>query len=52
MTAKNTVYRVLSFSNDVRAASRGPAPFARRVARKHAYRGLARLLRRVGLSGR
>lgn len=50
MTLRATLYRLLAFSNDVSAAARGPVPYARRVVRKAAYRGLARALRRTGLS--
>lgn len=49
MSTKNTIYRLLSFSNDVKAASKGPVPFGKRLVRKSAYRGLSRTLRRLGL---
>lgn len=42
-----TVYRLLSLLGDLRAARRGPGAYGRRVARREAHRGLARILRRV-----
>lgn len=40
-------YKVLSLLGDVKAASRGPAPLARRVARKEANRVFNRWLRKT-----
>lgn len=45
----NALYRLLSIHNDVRAASKGPGAYGRRYARKVAYRGTSRALRRIGL---
>jgi hypothetical protein len=33
----STLYRAARFSNNVRAASRGPGAYAKRVARRRAY---------------
>lgn len=41
------LYRLLSALGDVKSASRGPAPYARRVARKQANKQFNRLLRRL-----
>jgi hypothetical protein len=49
MSTRNTIYRLLSLSNDARAVSRGPSAVGKRMVRKAAYRGLSRLLRRSGL---
>lgn len=49
MSLRTFLYRALSFSNDARAVSRGPAAVGRRVARKAAYRSTTRLLRKIGL---
>ena len=38
MTLRSALYRALSFSNDVRAVSRGPKATARRVVRKRGLR--------------
>lgn len=42
-----TLYRILSIAGDVKAAGRGPAPYARRVARRHANRSFNRALRKL-----
>lgn len=51
MTAE--LYRAARLSNNLRAASRGPVPYAKRVARRRVYRvvnrRLGRTLRNVGL---
>lgn len=39
-----SIYRALSVYNDVRAASKGPASYGRRIARRSAHKSLARLL--------
>lgn len=49
MSARNTVYRLLSLSNDARAVSRGPKAVGKRLLRKQAYKLTTRLLRRAGL---
>lgn len=41
------LYRAGSVLNDVKAASKGPRPFARRVVRRESHKLLARLLRRL-----
>lgn len=41
------IYRVLSILGDAKAATRGPAPLARRLARKEANRLFNRWLRRT-----
>lgn len=41
------VYRLLSKLGDLKAASRGPVPLARRQIRKNAHRATARALRKV-----
>ncbi len=41
----STLYRAARFSNNVRAASRGPGAYARRVVRRKAYG------RSMGLTG-
>jgi hypothetical protein len=50
----STLYRAARFSNNVRAASRGPGAYAKRVARRRTYgktMGATRqLLKRFGLS--
>jgi hypothetical protein len=50
---RRTAYHVARARGDVQAARRGPTAYARRVARRHAYRGwnslLRSLLRGVGL---
>jgi hypothetical protein len=50
----STLYRAARFSNNLRAASRGPGAYAKRVARRRAYSksmGTTRkLLRALGLS--
>jgi hypothetical protein len=40
-------YRVLSILGDIKASRRGPDALGRRIVRRHAHRGLARVLRRV-----
>jgi hypothetical protein len=48
------LYRAARASANLRAAARGPVPYAKRVARRGIYRDvnrrLGRALRRVGLS--
>lgn len=39
------IYRALSVYNDVRAASKGPGAYGRRIVRRSAHKSLARLLR-------
>jgi hypothetical protein len=50
----STLYRAARFSNNVRAASRGPGAYAKRVVRRKAYSkqmGLTRsILKAFGLS--
>lgn len=40
-------YRALSMLGTLKAARRGPAPLARRVARQRAHRTFAQMLRKV-----
>lgn len=42
-----TVYRLLSILGDLKALSRGPAPYGRRLVRKAGHRHLGRVLRSV-----
>lgn len=42
------LYRAQRAIGDVQAASRGPAPLARRIARRALTRDLFRMLRRIG----
>ena len=42
-----TLYRLLSVAGDVKAATRGPAPYVRRRTRAAAHRTLARAMRKV-----
>jgi hypothetical protein len=50
----STLYRAARFSNNVRAASRGPGAYAKRVARRKTYSKsmgtTRRLLQALGLS--
>ena len=41
------LYRVLSIVADLRAASRGPVPYGKRVVRRESHKALARFWRRV-----
>lgn len=41
------LYRLLSVAGDVKSATRGPGPFARRYVRKQANRSFNRALRKV-----
>lgn len=41
------LYKALSLLGDVKAVSRGPAPFVRRVVRKKANKAFNRALRKV-----
>lgn len=41
------LYRAARLSNSVRAAARGPAPYAKRVARRRRYRTVNRRLGRT-----
>jgi hypothetical protein len=49
----SSLYRTARIANDVRAASRGPLPLAKRLVRKRVYAKSAgltgRLLRTVGM---
>lgn len=53
MGVTNFLFRAARVSADLRAASKGPVPFAKRQVRKPVYRkvngGLFSLLRKVGL---
>lgn len=40
-------YKILSVLGDVKAASRGPAPFVRRQARKQTHKYTAKVVRKV-----
>lgn len=41
------IYRLLSWWNDARAASKGPTAYGRRVVRRESHKRLARILRKV-----
>jgi hypothetical protein len=41
------LYRAARLSNNVRAAAHGPAPYAKRVARRRIYRSVNRRLGRT-----
>lgn len=43
------IYRLLSLFHTARAASKGPVPLAKNLARKHAHKTLARTMRKAGL---
>jgi hypothetical protein len=47
MAKKVSPYRVLSVYNDVKAARKGPKPYAKRIVRKAAYRSGNKTIRRV-----
>lgn len=40
------LYKLLSLFGDAKAATKGPAPFAKRQVRKFAHKSLAKVLRR------
>lgn len=41
------IYRTLSVLNDLRAASRGPEAYGKRVIRRESHKALARALRKA-----
>jgi hypothetical protein len=46
---RSLLYRLARLLGDINAVERGPAAILRRLVRKSAYKGTARLLRRGGL---